>query len=157
MSTRVPLPIASRFGRWVLPAVGLGILVVAGWSWQLCYLDPRIRFLTPRSPAEWIVFPKPASFDGRGETELFVRFRQRWSLDAPPVHALLTYRAFTQASVTINGMTMVVPGADSGDWKSPRSIEVTGQLKAGPNEIMVSVGNRSGPPALWAWLDLTGR
>ena len=158
MSTSAPAPFAPRSARLVRPAIAAGVLVAAGWLWRLCDRDPDIRFLAPQAPAEWIVFPKPAGFDGRPEVELPVQFRRRWDLDTRPARAVLTYRAFTHAVVTVNGVT--VPGRPEGeprDWKSPSVTDVTDRLKAGPNEIVVSVGNRSGPPALWAWLDGGGQ
>ncbi len=157
MSSNVPAQFPQRLAWLVMPAVVLGALVIAGWLWWLCYCDPRIRFLTPQAPAEWIVFPKPAGFDGRTEVELSVQFRQRWNLNSLPARAVLTYRAFTNAVVSVNGAALPRPaGMDGHDWKSPLTIDVTPNLKTGPNEIVVSVGNKSGPPALWAWLDAGG-
>jgi tetratricopeptide (TPR) repeat protein len=158
MSTSAPGLSVPRFARPVMPVVVLGGLIIAGWLWHQCYLDPRIRFLAPHSPAEWIIFPRPASFDSKPETRLTTRFRRRWNIDSPPAHARLTYRAVTRAIIVINGETVSAStNLDAQNWKSPVTIEVTSSLREGPNEISIAVSNESGPPALWAWLDGQGK
>ncbi len=76
-------------------------------------------------------------------------FRHTFILDAPPASATLAVRAFKSAGVVINGQTPGRLALAGGKWKSPSTVDVTGLLRAGTNDITAYVTNVLGPPALW--------
>ena len=139
--------------RCVPWAVAFGVVAVAAWLARLCFWAPDIRFLAPYPGAEWIVFPKPAAFDARPDVPLTTTFWKRWTLPQAPGHAELHYRAFTRAIVRVNGREFPTPGNAEADWKSPVRLDIASALRAGANEIEITVINQRGPPALWATLD----
>jgi Tfp pilus assembly protein PilF len=144
----VPRPSNAR--RVIAGVVALGIVAAAVWLFRLCWIAPQIRFLAPYAGAEWIVFPKPATFDGRPQVELTTTFRKRWVIEKRDASVRLVYRAFEHATVAVNGREMPLPSSGDANWKSALSVDITGWLRSGENEIAITVANRRGPPALWA-------
>ncbi len=121
---------------------GLGIL---GW---MCLYTPGIAFLPPRSGTEWIVYPSPPVAIAQRFIPLMATFRRPFKLDTLPPKAVLTVCAFKNFAVTVNGQpAQVIHPVEN--WKSASTLDITRNLHMGANEIMVSVTNPQGPPALW--------
>src|SRR5262249_38344898 len=119
--------------------------------WWFCTARPQTRFLDPRGPAQWVVFPTPSGLLAHAHVERTVTFRRTFSLAAAPAAALLRLRGMERFQLELNGD--VLPPAEGGaDWKQPAAYDGTGHLKAGQNQVTVWGWNGGGPPALWLWL-----
>jgi tetratricopeptide (TPR) repeat protein len=81
--------------------------------------------------------------------EASTTFRQSFRLDNLPARATVTLRAFKRFAVTINGMAVNVPAPPKSNWKDFTELDVAGMLRAETNQIVVTVMNSNGPPALW--------
>ena len=148
----VSSPAINNRRRAIAVAIALVGLGVASWFYRLCWIDPAIRFLAPYRGADWIVFPKPATFDGRPQIELTTTFRTRWTMAEAPRDAVLEYRAAEHAKIRINRQEIAAPATPQ-NWKAAVQVEVGERLQAGENEIAITVANGRAPPALWAKLD----
>jgi len=152
----VSSPAINNRRRAIAVAIALVGLGVASWFYRLCWIDPAIRFLAPYRGADWIVFPKPATFDGRPQIELTTTFRTRWTMAEAPRDAVLEYRAAEHAKIRINRQEIAAPATPQ-NWKAAVQVEVGERLQAGENEIAITVANGRAPPALWAKLDRSRR
>src|SRR5439155_21912992 len=81
-------------------------------------------------------------------------FRRSFHLKAAPAVAKLFARTFKQGAVRINGQPADALTFTGEDWKKKRTASVARLLRAGQNEISVTVSNSFGPPALWLALEL---
>jgi tetratricopeptide (TPR) repeat protein len=137
--------------RTVLTCVLLGAVTLAGsgWLWCLCRCDSSIPFLPEAGSAEWIVYPKPPDARPHDALPFWSVFRRSFILTAAPATAKLSARVFKQGMVRINGRLVDSILLREQDWKRRHTTEVAGFLKAGENEISVTVSNSLGPPALW--------
>ena len=144
---------------WNRPLAGLiaGALLLGGGGivWQ-CRHDPRIPFLPGAGPAEWIVYPKPPDTTPHHAVPLWAEFRRAFTLPAQPAAATLAVRVFRQGAVRVNGQPVDGLALHGADWKSRRAADVARFLKAGENEISVTVSNAHGLPALWLALEGAG-
>jgi Tfp pilus assembly protein PilF len=140
----------SRRQSFVIVAILLlALWTTAGGFWWLCTRSNGIAFLTTRPGAEWIVYPKPPEVMAQHAVPICAVFRYTFKLNAPPDSATLTVRAFKSAAVVINGQKPGHLELAGENWKSPSIADVTGLLRTGTNEIIASVTNSLGPPALW--------
>jgi Flp pilus assembly protein TadD len=122
---------------------------MAAWFAWRCTWDDAIRFLPADGPADWIVYPVPASPVSHSAIEQTAVFRRSFRLEAVPAEARLQVRAYGQCLVTLNGVPVSPEGSPAASWKQPRTWEVARQLRSGDNDIAVTVSNSLGPPALW--------
>jgi tetratricopeptide (TPR) repeat protein len=133
--------------------IPLAIVVGASaWLWWLCDRDPHIKFLVGEGPAEWIVYPVPANVIAQVRGTRITTFRRTFSLEQKPNQATLRLRALGRPTCSINNRPVSLPA--SPNWKQTVAADVAMDLRAGTNEILVAVGNDTGPPALWlnlAW------
>jgi tetratricopeptide (TPR) repeat protein len=129
------------------------VLAVAGGTavgfWWLCARRPDVRFLPEEGPAEWIVYPAPAWPNGQTVAEQRAVFRQSFVLERVPAAAVLRVRGFMRVEVRVNGTLIDFPAARGPRWKEVSAADVAGQLRAGDNEVVATVSNDAGPPALW--------
>jgi tetratricopeptide (TPR) repeat protein len=130
-----------------------GALFAVAWLAWLCRLNPQTSFLSAHSGAHWIVYPKAPVPHLQAVAELPAAFKHAFQLTAVPSSAILTLRFCRHGDIFLNGKPIPLPAAD-GNWKKPRSLEVTSWLHPGENQLLVTVQNHVGPPALW--LTLTG-
>ena len=147
------------FRRQSLVVAGIFLLllsVAAVGCWRLCTSDNGIAFLTSQPGAEWIVSPWAPDNKVHPAAPQWTVFRGAFRLDAPPAGATLAVRALKSATVVINGQP--VPGLNpaGANWKSISTADVSGLIRPGTNDIVVSVTNRLGPPALWLRLQAGG-
>ncbi|HOC56794.1 MAG TPA: tetratricopeptide repeat protein [Verrucomicrobiota bacterium] len=129
------------------------VLLGSGWVWWLCRHDHSIPFLPQAGAAEWIVYPKPPDTVPHGAAPLWAEFRRSFVLAAKPAAATLSVRAFKQGTVRVNGQPVDDLPLREQDWKSRHASDVSRFLKAGENEISVTVSNSLGMPALWLALE----
>jgi tetratricopeptide (TPR) repeat protein len=129
--------------------MAVAILLGSGWLWWLCRHDSSVPFLPDGGLAQWIVYPKPPDTTPRRVLPIWAVFRRSFTLTAAPATAQLSLRAFQHGEVRINGRVVDQMLLDGRDWKSLRTTDVVTFLKAGENEISVTVSNSLGPPALW--------
>jgi hypothetical protein len=134
--------------KLLLPLYALVLALVACWIWQLCARNTQAPFLPRRSPADWIVYPKPPELLLQRVAELPAMFRRSFTLPQTPGNATLSIRACRRFIVTINGHSLPEPKA-SANWKDTTTIDVGQFLKTGSNIVSVTVFNHLGPPALW--------
>jgi hypothetical protein len=126
----------------------LALLALTGGTWWLCRHSDSLAFLPADSGAEWIIDPRPPENMARLQSPLRTIFKQRFILANQPEHARISLRAFTIASVTVNGRELPALQLAGKNWKSTTAAACETWLRAGTNEIIVSVTNRLAPPAL---------
>ena len=136
-------------GRWIAAAFVAVSLVMAGWFYRLATASSDIAFLPRRAPAQWIVFPKPPDGSIHHIADLDARFRRTFVLTSVPPAANLFIRGFQQWSITLNGVSLENSPTATNNWKTVTTRDVTSQLHAGTNEIVVTVSATNGLPALW--------
>jgi len=135
--------------RPILWLIVAAVLLGAGWVWWLCRWDDSIPFLPAERGGQWIVYPKPPDTTPHPAIALWAHFRHSFTLAATPTHADLLVRTFRQGTVRVNGRLVDEVVLGEKDWKRARTCDVASYLKAGANEISVTVSNSLGPPALW--------
>ena len=136
---------------WILILCFAGCLLAAAGLWRLCLHSDSTAFLPGYDGAEWIVDDAPAMNVARPAIAVTTVFKKMFVLNAVTGEPRLEIRAFRSVSVNINGQEIHLNGEPQ-HWKTIQSADVGGQLKAGTNEIIVSVTNNFGPPALWLQL-----
>ncbi len=146
------MPTVRPVSVMVLCSLAMAAIAGALGFWWMATGSRSVMFLSRRGPAEWIVYPLPASLSTRPAVVLDADFRRRFTLARAPRLAPLRWRALTQCAITVNGSRVATPGESHSNWKHVRQLDVANLLRAGPNEILVSVRNSQGPPALWLWL-----
>ncbi len=142
------MPIARR-RQWTVAILIFAAVAVIGGLWLFSSL-PHVPFLSARAPARWIFYPTYER-SHRGAL-LDTTFRKSFELSSAPATARLTVRGFRAFEVRINGAIAKRP-AERRLWKEPTTLDVTGLLNEGANELEAVVSNDSGPPALWLALD----
>ena len=88
--------------------------------------------------------------------ELSTEFKHSFVLEQVPARAELRVAGLHRYGLLINGAASGSPVRRGRNWKQPDSYEVAGQLRAGENQIVVTVFNTNGPPALWLCLEGAG-
>ncbi len=139
-------PWITRLVRWGFVA---GVVFAVGWCWWISQYDSRVPFLPKAGPADWIIYPKSADTTPHQMVSLATVFRRTWTLPAAPADARLSVRVFKEGEVRINGRALSEIQLRARDWKKIRTADITKWLHAGDNEILVTVTNSLGPPALW--------
>jgi Tfp pilus assembly protein PilF len=136
--------------RRVWPSLALAslLLLTAAFFARACYCRSDIGFLAEHSPARWIIYPLPAHAGTRIGIPLDAIFRCSFSLHSVPATARLGVRVFRAGTIQLNG-ERVSCRFDADQWKQESRLDVARFLHAGKNEIVVTVTNASGPPALW--------
>ncbi|MGP8201201.1 MAG: tetratricopeptide repeat protein [Limisphaerales bacterium] len=130
--------------RWAAPVLTLAALALIALN---CVFNPNIRFLTP-GPGKWIVFPLPPEVHSYPAFALRGTFRRNFALPENPASASLSWRCMTNGEVRVNGAVVPPSGSSSGNWKTTSHAQIGPLLRAGTNEVSVTVVNRLGPPAL---------
>ncbi len=144
---------SSLFNQPVAGLIAAALLLGSGWVWWTCRHDSRYPFLPKAGPAEWIVYPKPPDATPYSAVPFRAVFRRSFSLKSVPASATLSVRAFRQGAVQINGRLVDKLSLREQDWKARQAGEAAQFLRAGENEISVTVSNSLGPPALWLSLE----
>lgn len=130
-----------------------GLLLIGICSfWWLCVRSPNISYLPRHEGAEWVIYPKPPDLHAHSLAELSAEFRRSFVLARVPPKAVLSIRAMRRFEIAINGKP-VLPGAPAPNWKDETVFDVSPLLHTGSNEVLVTVFNKRGPPALWLTLD----
>jgi hypothetical protein len=132
---------SSPTNRLVVWLIAAAVLLVSGYLWWLCRHDSHIPFLPEAGSAEWIVYPKPPDTTPHLAMPFGAVFRRSFTLTAAPASARLSVRAFKQGVVCINGRPLESVLLREQDWKRRRRSDVAGLLRAGENEISVTISN----------------
>ena len=142
--------IAHPFLRRAWPALAIAaiLLLTAALIARACYFRSDVYFLADHRPALWIIYPLPAGATIHPGVALDTEFRRSFTLEAVPVAAQLRVCAFRTCTIRLNGKAVPVE-LDSSRWKQECRVEVAELLRAGQNDLAVTVSNSSGPPALW--------
>lgn len=127
-------------------AVAAAVIAIGWLDWK-CDQDPKINFLPREGQCRWIVFP--AAIDARSHPVAWLDtvFRRTFTLDSQPKTASVKFRAAKRLALKINGAN--VPPISGSNWKQISSLDVSGFLRAGQNEIEARAFNDDAPPALW--------
>jgi hypothetical protein len=133
----------------------LFVIGIAAFCW-LCSRGDSVPFLPARAGAEWIIYPGPPDGNSHPQAPLWSVFRKSVTVGSVPASAFLSIRAFRRGFVIINGVPIKELSLTGDHWKSPHNCQVAKFLKAGENQISVTVKNERGPPALWLKLNLGG-
>lgn len=132
-----------------ISAIALAALVAgAGGCWWLCTRSGEMAYLPSHSGAQWIVDARLPEARARHAFPSRIAFKRTFLLDAKPAEATISLSAFKSAAVSVNGQA--ISGLKCGrNWKATSMTSIGPLLLAGTNEIVVSVTNDFGPPALW--------
>jgi tetratricopeptide (TPR) repeat protein len=131
------------------PAVFIALVLLGASSlWWICQRDSGIPYLSESGGTRWIVYPKPFDSIPHRIAPISTVFRRSFVAARPTSTASMLIRCFQSGSVTINGRVVPNLVLDGREWKRRRSVEIGSFLRAGENEISVTVSNSNGPPAL---------
>ena len=122
---------------------------------RACLFCEDICFLVQCAPANWIIYPLPATGDIRAGVPLDAIFRRSFSLDSVPSTAQLRIRAFRSCTIQLNGKAVALE-SDPDHWKAESRGDVAHLLRKGRNDLAVTVTNTLGPPALWLVISCSG-
>src|SRR5262245_60905254 len=136
--------------RVLLAGIVLTTLAWGGYLVWLVRADPRVVFLAPERGAHWLVANERVHLGIRYEGIFMAHFRT--TLPAGPARdAVLTLRALRLAEVVVDGRAVFRTPSDLGLWKERHRVPL--HLDAGdrPHELVITVVNESGFPALLAY------
>jgi Flp pilus assembly protein TadD len=131
----------------------VGVVGALGWLWLGSTRRADLVFLPRFGGAEWIMYPAPAQGGTHQRVELSTAFRCGFVLSQASSQASLQVAGFHRYSMTLNGHELSAAGEYARNWKKREQFEVSNQLRAGQNEIVVTVFSSNGPPCLWLALD----
>lgn len=147
----------ARAGRWdalaraAFAAAALAACALAGH--RAC-VSPAGRLVVHDPSAPWLMPDAPVVLGlrqwGRADAPP-ADYRLDFALERPPARGALEARAFGELEVVLNGAPVALAGgegAGAADWRRFRRADVSGRLRAGPNELRVRVRNLRGPPLL---------
>jgi hypothetical protein len=139
-----PLPL-----RRLAAFTAVCLLLLGGAKiWRLCERDAAVAFLPARAGAAWILDDCPPDGYISWSAPKRTVFKHQFFLAAPAV-AEISLCAFRAASVEVNGKDISALALDGKNWKLPVTASAGLPLPAGTNEIIVTVTNVLGPPAVW--------
>ena len=125
------------------------LLLTIGVFAARCVTNPAIPFLVQDAEAPWIMFPiAPTGLMGLAPRDALpvTTFRRSFELPASGVpRAELRVRAMRASRLWLNGAPIRPPGPPPGHWRAYRSLDVSGDLRPGANELRVEVVNPTGP------------
>jgi len=133
-----------RLFRWSVLALSLAAVARLIW---LAEFDPKIAFLSP-GPGQWITYPAPWEVRPIWDMPLPTVFRRTFVLPQKPASANLSWRAFKEGEVRINGAPVSKSPGSSENWKKILRLDVAPFLQAGTNVIEAKIVAALGPPAL---------
>jgi tetratricopeptide (TPR) repeat protein len=139
-----------RYVRLLIILAALAVL--AGWYWQATRHDPQYNFLPGNANTPWRIYPAPPDTEMHTAVPLAASFRGEFVAPASNAGFTLKFRAFREASITLNGVT-VTNWTPAKNWKTECAVDLSGQLRPGTNILNIVVTNASGPPALSACLE----
>src|ERR1035438_546226 len=129
-----------RFRRpLIVAAVLAALLAMAGGGWWFCARSSSTAFLPASPGAEWIIDSAPPENMARKALSKRAIFNYTFALATPPASATLTFRAFKNAAVSINGQAVADFKRAGRSWKLPAEASVAVLLHAGTNDITVCV------------------
>lgn len=145
-----------RQSRLALLLVALGAAAAGALLWWYAAHGSESAYLSRQGGADWIVYPQVRAAAERKNVAMTTVFRRTFNVGRLPQSARLLARLFREGEVLLNSKPVALPGSEGGGWKSTRETDVAALLRAGSNEIVVSVANSHGPPALWLLLEGEG-
>jgi tetratricopeptide (TPR) repeat protein len=129
---------------WGAPAATVAAVALIVWG---CFFNPKVRFLTP-GPGQWIVYPLPPELGACTGVELMGTFQRDFVLDEKPAAARVSWRCLTRGELIVNSRIVQRSADSSANWKTTSHVDIAPFLRQGTNEILVTVANQLGPPAL---------
>ncbi len=108
-----------------------------------------VPFVVPGSDAPWIMPDTPVGAGlqqwGRPDPPEIV-YRTSFAAEPAAGGAALSVRALGRFELRLNGEALA--RGDGSDWRRPARVDVSGALRAGVNQLEVSVWNKHGPGLL---------
>lgn len=136
---------------------GLVALLLYGvWITLRLRDDPALTFLAAHDGAAWIVTDEATSLGTRPTGNGTRGFRIRFSVATAVDDAQLEARALRGLNVLIDGKVVLNTTQAPDRWKTASQVRFTPPLSPGPHELIVLVGNDTGPAALWARIPRLG-
>jgi Flp pilus assembly protein TadD len=143
------MPLTSKLALLLFFSSVLGALAFLWWN---ATQRSKTSFLPAMADGQWIIYPKAAEGHLHVSLELATVFTRSFVLDEVPANANLKISAFHNYSISLNGQTVDNPQQRGRSWKNPDLFISSKYLHRGTNEILVTVRNTNGPPALWLTL-----
>jgi tetratricopeptide (TPR) repeat protein len=143
------VPLKSKLALLLVLSSALGAL---GWLWWSAVQRSKISFLPTLPGAEWIIYPKAVEGRIHPHIEVGTSFSRSFVLDAIPEESTLKISGFHHYSISLNGHPLNQSQQRGRSWKDPDQFSPSKLLRRGTNEILVTVANTNGPPALWLLL-----
>ncbi|MBX7166242.1 MAG: tetratricopeptide repeat protein [Pirellulales bacterium] len=141
---------ASRRGAALALSTGIvGLVLAIGYLWFVAQYDPDVAFLPRTSTGKWIVFPSSMWLGPKRSDGFSTTYRRALVVAATPRRATLSWRAFRQARLLVNGIEVNLPVPPGDRWKVEQTVDLP-PLHNGENQLVVEVTNPDGPGALWA-------
>jgi tetratricopeptide (TPR) repeat protein len=131
------------------------VLAMSAWLCWKGARDPAIPLLPPGAAA-WIVYPSPPHAEISSDRTVSADFARQLVLAVAPARAELSWRAFRQSELSINGVALPRTGQPGGNWKNVSRLNAACYLRPGTNTISATVWNDNGPPALSLCLTIDG-
>lgn len=135
--------------------LAFSVLAMVAW---LCWKGARDAAipLLPPGAADWIVYPSPPHAEINSDRPVSADFARQLVLAVAPAQAELSWRAFRQSELSINGVALPRTGQSGGNWKDVSRLNAVPYLRPGTNTISATVWNDNGPPALSLRLTIDG-
>ena len=152
----MPNRFAGRARLWALLLVVASALGALGGWWWSSIRRSDISFLQRIPPADWILCPSGPELFPHRRVAISAVFQRSFHLDQAPAEAVLSIAALRHYAICLNAATPAAPLRTGRNWKQPDQFDVAQYLRAGENQITVTVTNTDGPPALWLWLRAGG-
>jgi Flp pilus assembly protein TadD len=143
------MPLQSKLALLLVISSALGAL---GWFWWSATERTKISFLPAMAGAEWIIYPKPPEGRIQPPIELATVFTRTFVLNEVPTNPTLKVAGYHKYSINLNGQAVDNPQKPGNSWKNPDLFVPAKFLRLGTNEIVVTIRNTNGPPALWLLL-----
>jgi tetratricopeptide (TPR) repeat protein len=125
----------------------------AGFWWYATH-SAASQFLSGNAPGAWIIYPSSIDPFARRGVDREAIFRRTFQVEAVPTPAILKSAAFKKCKITLNDHSVVLGDSGEEHWRQGTSTDVSSFLHKGENNLVVSVVNDSGPPALSLSLEL---
>lgn len=148
-------PVTPEYGKWLVRTGWMLAGLALGWlGWYGIHRHDGLAWLPSHQGAGWWTVPREASAVMHRPAAQVCTFRAEFPIVGMPDHLELRVAVFRQGVVYVNGVKVEGLRLDGVGWKHPQKAEIAPFLRHGLNELVVTVTNNGGPPAIWAaWGD----
>ena len=133
-----------------LGLLGLALLLAALLV-QRALHDPAQAVLLNEGGAEWIRWDEPPFPGAHWSRNRSTSFRVELEIGAVPERAILAVKAFRSWGIFINQKRLERGAREPAPWIRAERVDLAPVLRPGRNELVLTVDNANGPPALLAY------